>query len=970
MASGKEMWLLAVSLVLLFSQVGRAQVAWTHIYVDGNSQVDLWTVSGTGCSCPRDGATPPGGVPASSTSGVHPTGADDCACCVKDGGCPCGAVSPRRCTQCGLEQHCVHMCNMTIDSRALQSRSGKSFGQIKSPSLVGPGSCWYLLLADRNQRIEIQVYRLVSVGHFNGTSCESGFLELSEGSDVLGRKSSSSPAAGGGTGGKGHSSSLAGSGSGLQLCGQNERFAPPAVLFADRSSATLLFQVGEPTLRSQFFAYFSFTPSDHSTLGIPYRGGKRVEHTECDWVYQEHLCKSRGRANRGGKSRAGAAGAKDDGEKTERDEAGCLLASPGHPGVYPPNRRCKYLVTTSSIRTRVNLTFISLLLPYNHCDTDYIAVYKGSTTSSPLLTTICGSRKTQVEYSGPNMLIEFSSGPPVPPYDYNGFVAQLEFIESPEESAITETSVGVPFKTTEPGLLMDENLGMPRRIPNTICDYVYFGNTTRSGHFDTRAKGWLQAPSVISGSSSSSKPATVTCKLIFYGRNSDIVHMSLFNYDLRAAACESSVEVYDGKAGKNGKSLQKICSPLTRYARDQSGRFLEQQTLVSSGNSLTIVFRRGTDTGKEYLDGAFLFHDERLEGTLQPSTLCDVVYNGGTRGRGSGRREGQFMEPVAGRSPQLLWNVEGPLRCSQRFDLVPGQAITLKVDSAVRLGRDPHCTTQCQRSNSGGGVIDEDLGGGCSCLPNLIPLSQMDYLLILTADGSGRHVSCLCGDFQDALPLVVRSTTSLLVEYRVAHYSWATRGFGFKATYKFEDENSCGERVKTENAGAIESRNRMRTSSPSPRNYYHESCTWLLHSHIERQLTVEVSTTDNKPCNIWNITLLQYRDNTVQEELDRTTDDRVGQVLYTFCPRQRKKTFKLPWKQSNVFLRLSSLSDSPPDYSVRWKSQIVRANNRVAAPAQEGMSGKSNRSNIDKTIIMMAILFFLCERWELAYVAT
>ncbi|KAG8230960.1 hypothetical protein J437_LFUL003918, partial [Ladona fulva] len=253
-----------------------------------------------------------------------------------------------------------------------------------------------------------------------------------------------------------------------------------------------------------------------------------------------------------------------------RPTAGCVLASPGHPGVYPPNRRCKYLVTTSSIRTRVNLTFTSLLLPYNHCETDYIAVYKGSTTSSPLLTKICGSRKSQVEYSGPNMLIEFSSGPPIPPYDYNGFVARLEFIEVPEETTITETSVRAPTKTTEPGLLMDENSSMPRRIPNTVCDFIYFGNATRSGHFDSRTKGWLQIPS--EPHSPSSSPTPITCKLVFYGRNSDVVHISLFNYDLRAASCESSIEVFDGKMGKNGKCIQKICSPVTRYARDQSGR--------------------------------------------------------------------------------------------------------------------------------------------------------------------------------------------------------------------------------------------------------------------------------------------------------------------------------------------------------------------------------------------------------------
>ncbi|XP_050435516.1 uncharacterized protein LOC126842547 [Adelges cooleyi] len=812
--------------------VNLQQLSWTPIYVGSNNQVDLWTQGSHGCQC------------------NHEPARQDCACCVPQGGCQCGALAPNRCAQCGLEQHCTNMCNITIKADLLLARSNSTFGQIKSPALSGPASCWYTLDPGYNRRVELQVYRLVNTGHFNGSSCVSGYLELMD---------------------------SFGQGTGPRICGQNERLTPPVVMFADRESALLNFRIDETTSRSQFLAYFSFTTlTDNHGLAFRPKGGRRIEHTACDWLYQDFSCK------------------KDS----------CVLASPGFPGIYGSNIYCKYHITTSSVHTKVRLQFLALSMPLNNCGTHYINVYQGPSSNSPLVTTICDKSKKEYTFPGPNVLLEFRAGAAIPPYDYTGFVSTIDFIDDVMAKPPTST---VPAPAVVPS---SPSVSTPRDSKyDEPCRVTIKSTDTKSGHFDLRGnQNWK-----------------TNCTIRFVGKTPEIVQLSLFNYVLKNPSCQSFIEVYDGPDVKTKYRTKKLCGPIEKHARDTDGRFRQRQMFVSTESEMTLFVRRSTAATQneeaEFLDGAYNFFNELEKGTLQPETLCDVNYYGL-----SSSSRGKLKQPG---TEQTFWNVEGQMRCSQNLFPAANQSVSVKIISLNKLSSDL-CYTECG-------------DGGCRCVKN--STSVVDQLFVMSTKGD--ILSCICGDFQaEWLPVTVKSWSPINLVYSISKYSWSSKGFEYTAEYTYKDDTVCGYRVINQHTGILESPMIIRES---PLNfYYHQDCTWLLDSNVERHLTIEIGSSQSRPCSAWNISVHEYSEK---------ADDRAGPELYTFCSREKNLTNTLPWQMNIVVIKLRAMTQTPPQYYIKWRSEIDRVRLSGSTAHTRAASGSTKPTNSFFVIIFFALIF-------------
>lgn len=188
-------------------------------------------------------------------------------------------------------------------------------------------------------------------------------------------------------------------------------------------------------------------------------------------------------------------------------------------------------------------------MPEGHCDSHYLTLYEVKKTGRgkklhditsgwevvKKLATTCGVEKKDMMSTGPHLMIEFHSGSQVPPYDYNGFAATLDFADPVTTTTSTTTTTTTPNPLSVPAVYKQSSQqqkshhALPPSYHGgggsqsgaidtnfTPCDMVITDSNGRSGHFDTRGRTF--AP---------------TCRFIFKGKPNDVVHISIFNYRLK-----------------------------------------------------------------------------------------------------------------------------------------------------------------------------------------------------------------------------------------------------------------------------------------------------------------------------------------------------------------------------------------------------------------------------------------------------
>uniref|UniRef100_T1JCM0 CUB domain-containing protein n=1 Tax=Strigamia maritima TaxID=126957 RepID=T1JCM0_STRMM len=359
-------------------------------------------------------------------------------------------------------------------------------------------------------------------------------------------------------------------------------------------------------VEQQFELYARYGPNP---ILYPDRRGKLVSGTFCDRIF--HDC------------RLGT----------------CYVQSPGYPGIYPRDLRCRYFLHTQSVYINPYLEnevlsidgqqcadmIVCPLRPItNNCPGDYLRIYDGWTEDSPVIGTFCGSGRFPyaITGSGNRLLVMFVSTRAGPMLN-TGF----------------HFNVGPNPKWVGPGAA---------KI-NGSCSSIFDSRDDLSEHerrFYSLATWYT--------------PNT-NCDFLIRAESEQIIRLYFKSFRVHrpkhaiAAAydCAESLAVYDSDVPDEKKVLAIFC--------DTWGAVVEESAeFVSSGSNMLVQFKStiGSYAGSS-LDFwvQFDFYDSYQHGEPVANTLCDEIF------RSSKSWTGAFGSPL---NPLVLRH-RSSLNCHYAF---------------------------------------------------------------------------------------------------------------------------------------------------------------------------------------------------------------------------------------------------------------------------------------------------------------
>lgn len=266
------------------------------------------------------------------------------------------------------------------------------------------------------------------------------------------------------------------------------------------------------------------------------------------------------------------------------DQRTCRVQSPGYPGIYPRNVHCLYHIShrptqpagaTSGANNQRSAIVLSQpdarkisLRDWNirtdrpgrssvecaETASDYIAIYDGPSTSSPVLARFCGGPLPDIVSSGPDMVVEFRTSV----YDtvYSGW-ASIEGFEL--NVRVTTLPTGGPIAGSGP-----TPVAGPPDASKCHVDVLSSG----------LSRGWLV-------SSNQTWPMHTTCRFRFAGRNDERVWIYFLKYHFGttpgvksakgrrpslAEPCHNSLTLIDGNSSANETQAEVV----RQFCRDRT----------------------------------------------------------------------------------------------------------------------------------------------------------------------------------------------------------------------------------------------------------------------------------------------------------------------------------------------------------------------------------------------------------------